>query len=126
MTKRKYEKIDPEMKTAWLQALRSGRYRQATGSLKCEVDDDGTKFVGHCCLGVLGEEIGMMTQKCNASGEYGFRPIAKKKAVSAATLLLDTNYKHIILNEATQSKLAEMNDSGKSFSVIADWIEKTL
>lgn len=35
----------PEVKAKWLEALRSGKYKQTTGNLK----DD----VGYCCLGVL-------------------------------------------------------------------------
>lgn len=43
-------KLRPEVKALWLEALRSGKYEQARGSLRKIVD--GTTR-GHCCLGVL-------------------------------------------------------------------------
>lgn len=42
----KAEKMNPEIKAAWVKALRSGKYEQATGALRT---DEG----GFCCLGVL-------------------------------------------------------------------------
>lgn len=38
-------KMNPRIKKLWLKALRSGKYKQGQGQLKC-----GDKF---CCLGVL-------------------------------------------------------------------------
>lgn len=37
--------MDPKIKEAWINALRSGKYKQTTGSLQNED--------GFCCLGVL-------------------------------------------------------------------------
>lgn len=42
--------MDKEVKALWLEALRSGRYEQATGKL-ATVNEDGSK--SYCCLGVL-------------------------------------------------------------------------
>jgi hypothetical protein len=42
-------KLKPEIKTRWLEALRSGGYKQARGQLKV-ASIDGDRF---CCLGVL-------------------------------------------------------------------------
>ncbi len=39
-----------DLKNRWLEALRSGKYEQATGALMAEIDDGA---VGYCCLGVL-------------------------------------------------------------------------
>jgi hypothetical protein len=43
---------------AWVKALRSGKFKQATGALiATEEDDDGNCLgqLGHCCLGVLAQ-----------------------------------------------------------------------
>lgn len=48
--------MNAKLKALWLEALRSGEYRQANGTLK---DSDG----GYCCLGVLSHvasEAGML------------------------------------------------------------------
>lgn len=39
--------MDAELKTKWIAALRSGKYRQGTGQLFKNSTDE------HCCLGVL-------------------------------------------------------------------------
>lgn len=39
--------MDPEIKTKWLEALRSGRYKQAQRTLSKDADT-------YCCLGVDG------------------------------------------------------------------------
>ncbi len=44
-------KVKPEIKKRWVEALRSGEYNQAIGSLRKTLDDGVT--VGYCCLGVL-------------------------------------------------------------------------
>ncbi len=44
-------KIKPEIKKRWVEALRSGEYNQATGSLRST--DPTTLIEGYCCLGVL-------------------------------------------------------------------------
>ena len=46
-----------ELKQKWLAALRSGEYKQCTGSLSgIAMDDSG---VGYCCLGVLAKVAGL-------------------------------------------------------------------
>lgn len=39
------DRMDPEVKTLWLQALKSGNYKQTVGALN--------NSSGYCCLGVL-------------------------------------------------------------------------
>lgn len=45
-------KMNPEVKALWLEALESGEYKQCKGKLT-HVAEDGSK--SHCCLGVLSE-----------------------------------------------------------------------
>jgi len=48
--KTKFKKLKVEVKKAWLLALRSGDYKQASQALKTISLDD---IVAYCCLGVL-------------------------------------------------------------------------
>lgn len=46
------EKMKPEVKAAWVAALRSGEYQQTTGSLH-RFKESASERLGFCCLGVL-------------------------------------------------------------------------
>lgn len=46
-------KMNPEIKQKWLEALRSGQYKQGANYLRTE----SAHGVCHCCLGVLAEVI---------------------------------------------------------------------
>ncbi|WP_353707263.1 hypothetical protein ABRQ22_14750 [Cellulosimicrobium sp. ES-005] len=46
-------KLKPEVKAAWLEALRSGEYTQTRGVLERTVGEGPSLPVGFCCLGVL-------------------------------------------------------------------------
>lgn len=81
----------------WIEALRSGKYKQGKGQLK---QDDR-----YCCLGVLQEitncdlDLRNQTEKLSYDFLYG----------------------------GHQNLLIEMNDCrNKNFNEIADWIEKHL
>lgn len=114
-----YKKMNKNIKKQWLKSLRSGEYEQVGGFLYC----DG----GYCCLGVLFEA----TQ--DDWWVYDRPHIAK---VRGARKVVGDVYRtpesksHLfgrdILGMPAVEKLAKMNDSGKSFDYIADWIEKNL
>ncbi len=89
-------KLQPEIKEAWCQALRSGRYRQGGGQLHCS---NGT----HCCLGVLDKEQGRLADSSEAYLSEELIPMFVQNR------LVDLN-----------------DDEGKSFGEIADWIEENL
>lgn len=92
-----YKKMDPEMKKRWVEALRSGKYKQGKGRLHDEVHDT------YCCLGVLNE-----IEDLGIPGEAG---------------ALDGN----TVDAFDQNVLIRMNDvMGCSFEHIADWIEANL
>ena len=64
-----------EYRDAWIEALRSGKYKQARSALRTNE--------GHCCLGVYAEVRGMTITKdgCNIEidGEQaGYEPIEKE------------------------------------------------
>jgi len=100
----------------WLEALRSGKYKQAVGQLR-----EGNHF---CCLGVL----------CDLYGkEKG------KKWKNVATHPSFLNDLHLLPFQVIKwcglkdydpigvggKSLSTMNDRGKSFKEIADFIDKS-
>lgn len=57
--------MKPEIKALWIDALNSGEYKQATGTLR-ELDRVTGNVVGYCCLGVLtdlAEKAGVVKAK---------------------------------------------------------------
>lgn len=106
--------MNPELKAAWLTALRSGEYKQGHNLLRR--DKNNTTVI--CCLGVL----------CDIShsgqwDEYNWYWIngIRSQTILPAPL---QDIAHISLE--TADLLAVMNDSGKSFAEIADYIEANL
>ncbi|HEV8263241.1 MAG TPA: hypothetical protein VGQ19_21085 [Burkholderiales bacterium] len=104
--------MDTEVKRKWIEALRSGRYQQTQKALR---NDDG-----YCCLGVLCDLVDpagwspstIIRGEMNHDGETGM-PSDK---------LTDS----IDLEWGKAEALAELNDKGKSFAEIADYIERKL
>lgn len=105
------DRLNPEAKAKWLEALRSGRYAQARESLR---NSDG-----FCCLGVL----------CDATNPNGWSGQAwSYKGSTMWETSLPVNFMNEInLAGEMEDNLINMNDrQGKSFSQIADWIEAHL
>lgn len=105
--------MNPEIKKAWVEALRSGRYKQARGKLK-------SRNGAMCCLGVLADLQGKEWVWQSNEGAYldfdlTYFPELKRAKVSRSAAKL----------------LAEMNDGygvtqRRSFTEIADYIEANL
>lgn len=122
------EKMDPELKAKWLEALRSGKYEQGIRVLK-------TKEGKFCCLGVL----------CDISGKGSFiedlgdydiigGPILHANCTGDVVL---ENIAGLQINPKDETKgftLTRMNDGCMpdtdskrfSFAEIAEYIEKVL
>src|SRR5687767_14975041 len=99
------QRMDPEKKAAWVAALRSGNYRQGRGILH-----DGA---GYCCLGVFGDLQNIPTHVLRKWGGVNLEFDESLQPLSA-------------INHAVRNQLAQMNDSGKTFPEIADYIEENL
>ncbi len=99
--------MDAEVKAKCLAALRSGKYQQAQGWLR---DSDG-----FCCLGVIADVTA--PEKWVACRDNTFHHDGH------AALLSDRFRESIGMRSSLQDKLTSMNDEGKSFTEIADWIE---
>lgn len=125
-------KMNPEIKSKWVAALRSGEYQQTEERL---CDGEG----GFCCLGVLSD----LHMKATGNGEWsedyfrhpGYRAdgIFKEDVPPRAVLdwagmgsenpmmkLVDAE------GEEYRDTIAELNDSGRTFAEIADLIEAQL
>lgn len=108
------KQLKPEIKKAWLEALRSGKYEQGHQALRT-VD---SKF---CCLGVLCDIVNPNDWHSNGPfawtygfhGEIGVTPRALRDDVQ--------------LDAGAEDKLINMNDvDGADFEHIAQYIEQNL
>lgn len=126
-----YAKMYQPFKKAWVKALRSGKYRQGTGTLCRQV----RPRVEFCCLGVACA-IAELPWQFNRNGLVYFSDQIVKEGwyEDLDFPLLDANSskvpetfaRDIGLSPRAQEQLISMNDSGKSFEEIADWIDKNL
>jgi hypothetical protein len=127
-------KMNPEVKALWLEALRSGKYKQAT-SMLC--DGEG----GYCCLGVLTQVYANKKKKraFDVGGGYVMAEIDAQllpDRVMKWAGLEDFIYKSntspwttesthdILVSKKHRKTLSTHNDDGKSFEWIADLIER--
>lgn len=102
--------MNETVKVNWLEALRSGKYKQGQCRLR---QKDGSL----CCLGVLCDVLD--PNGWDDDDQYGYR---WGWDVKSAAEVPSAVQKEIGL--PGQSTLMEMNDTeGKTFEQIADWIE---
>lgn len=104
--------MNPTIKKQWIDALRSGKYKQGKYHLYDEVDNT------YCCLGVLCKII-YPTKDIRDLSQYGKEEVPSDDIVNISGLFRN--------NPITpRGSLAYLNDSGKSFNEIADIIEEYL
>lgn len=115
MPKTKLSKMDPIKKKIWVDALRSGEFKQGKSFLirdeYCE-----QKETKHCCLGVL----------CEVRKKITHKRVWDKVIMRRHALLNGQMLEWAGLNDETQKKLAGFNDNGRSFRWIAAYIERYL
>jgi hypothetical protein len=100
--------LTSEQKSAWVSALRSSEYLQGKMSLF-----KGGRF---CCLGVLGVTIGVDVQR--------MQNLAWLDSVMGPECPLGPN--SLSDKVSIQDVLSSMNDGGKTFAEIADFIEANI
>ncbi|MBA3761774.1 MAG: hypothetical protein H0X04_00325 [Chthoniobacterales bacterium] len=101
------QKLTPALKKKWVEALRSGKYRQARSSL---CSRDKSNHVKYCCLGVY----------IKICGAKFAGPFLHYKDGYSSTTLPDE-----IIPGRVQGECIQLNDiEKKSFKQIADYIEK--
>jgi hypothetical protein len=121
--------MDTKLKEKWLAALRGGDYKQGQDMLRSE---DGSCF---CCLGVLCDIIGPnewsinKVDECDGMTYFGWvhpNGYGHNDALFGDALL-DYDFSNSIgLGVDEQRDLAGMNDEGRTFEEIADYIEEYL
>ena len=105
--------MNPEWKKKWVEALRSGQYKQCNARLKKMTSSSPA----YCCLGVLQELV----------NPNSFELEIVKDTRSSQGAFLDVETSRITcLFASPQGALSVMNDSGRTFSEIADYIEREL
>lgn len=118
-----------DIKSEWLAALRSGKYKQATGVLHDPASG------GYCCLGVLCEiarKHGIVDLRIDDQGAfYGHSMHLPPYAVQEWAELPERNpevpFSACGCGCSRNTVLSEINDNGNmNFSQIADLIEKHL
>jgi len=114
--------VNKELKDAWVEALRSGKYPQGEGVLKSAEGE-------YCCLGVLGEVLvkageaefmNTVTGACSVlTGGSGTGRSRTKLPVALRN--------KIGLPISAQEELIDMNDNlRKNFIEISNWIEENV
>ena len=118
------EPMNPEIKRQWLEALRSGEYKQGQCRLRTEIK--GSSF--YCCLGVLcdlhskatgvpwsePDETPYLYRNCDVD-----LPLCVNKWAGIG-------YDKMENGEIIEGVLSDANDSGADFPTIANWIEANL
>lgn len=99
--------MKPEIKAKWVEALRSGKYKQTQRRLQFKN--------GYCCLGVLCD-ISNAGIWIGNDFKMGARAVHRVNLPTALMQLVG-------IQPSIEDKLAAMNDTGSSFAEIADWIE---
>ena len=103
-----------EIKNRWVEALRSGEYKQGLGRLR-------SKEGRYCCLGVLcdlhAKDTGTEWRSCSDLPSFGYL------GMSGALPDEVEVWADAQLDAWRESKVIRLNDSGSSFTDIADFIE---
>lgn len=113
-------KLNPELKAKWLDALRGGKYKQGQAFLR-------TSDECFCCLGVLGDVAAPTLWATTAASENEGRISCYAFASPHDNEMLREEWladHGLRIDQAVN--LASMNDCGKSFAEIADFIEANL
>jgi hypothetical protein len=101
------QKLDPEFKAKWIQALRSGEYKQNTNASMLGNDEHFNTT--YCCLAVACKVAGMPESKIRDAYDRMPDPA------------INGGYRNPVA-----VKLIDLNDGGVSFNSIANYIEANL
>lgn len=112
-------RLPKAFKKKWLKALRSGEFTQAKRVL---FSNGG----GYCCLGVACRiahpKMDIINKGFMDKDDFGkkLKDIKVPNILKGSNGTMDDDYNPIV------DKLSKMNDDGKSFKMIASYIEKNL
>ena len=106
------EKLPVEFKKKWVEALRSGTYKQGKANLY------EPKTCSYCCIGVAGKLCGIELNELSDEGYLMSDVLDLSNVPNMIQGCGDEN--------ALTDYLAFMNDNDKTFEQIADWIDLNL
>jgi len=101
-----------ELRAAWLEALRSGKYKQGKNFL-CN------RNLEYCCLGVLCEVAGIPKVKEDDLFSFDYSSASLPAFLKEKVGL----YSSLGNSKDVTPSLSALNDNGNSFSEIADLLE---
>jgi hypothetical protein len=102
-----------KLRAKWIAALRSGKYKQGVNRLR-------TQDNCFCCLGVAADILGPGNwEQKDFEWLYRVNALTRPREVDLSISMLQ----RFGLDKSDQEKLVSMNDDGKSFSEIANYIE---
>jgi hypothetical protein len=112
----------------WTHSLRSGEFKQGRGALHTVLQGVPNSDL-FCCLGV-GCEIGVKNDLLSRQlivkhDVYNYMSSENQRAITWS-IMPDELSAWLRISYAEQRTLAQMNDAGQPFSVIAGWIEQNL
>ena len=107
----------------WVKALRSGKFKQGKKQLK-QTNPQGK--VNHCCLGVLCELYNdEITKNKKKPLDFSDELVLPRQVMNWSGLCTEEGEFEISLTtKSSPVSLSEMNDDGKRFTTIANFIEK--
>lgn len=111
-------KLPESFKREWLKALRSGKYKQTTGTL-CTQGKGEESLKGQFCVLGVAAHIGNVEN-------FGYEGMIVAQGVEGGLKYTENFPKILTGTGKIPCTLAEMNDDGKSFKELANYIEKTL
>jgi len=136
------KRMNPEIKSKWIAALRSGQYEQARGGLQRILyrdNETGHIDCGFCCLGVLCDIAMQEDEVCwwkdqeaistDHTGQFTVNADALPSSVVEWAGLEDSDPEvpFPIDDDKDRKRLSELNDSFRlDFGQIADIIEEHL
>ena len=114
-----FKRIPAATRKRWSKALRSGEYKQSTGTMCSEY--------GWCCLGVLldNEIDGDWVQYERLPDQYQLIRTGSGSSMEELSLRMPSQKigDQLGLDDSLARALAGLNDSGGSFDIIADLID---
>lgn len=125
------QKMNPEIKQKWIEALRSGKYRQGEEWLYAKNPRGDERY---CCLGILCvvNDIPFTSpdfDNYTVEDNWQFAPATYDGRHTLDKYFELPEQDHMAeygLGENEYTYLAHLNDIGQSFNDIADWIEGNL
>jgi hypothetical protein len=120
--------MNQNIKQRWLEALRSGKYKRGTGTLKAK--QLGEKGYRYCCLGVLCDLYSKEKLKGRAIKITSLRGLLPLQVIKWAEIDLEKEESIYRYDSAIPNNLSTLNDSSRnnkddlSYACVIPAIEK--